>query len=255
MISPAAPAENGGLILGPSQLVEIKFLPSYQSLTVPDEAALFATPATVGAVMASDKQLQANRLNARKSTGPQSPEGKQRVAQNRIKHGLAGEHAVLASEDPSAFDNLLATLNGNWDPHSETEAFLVETLAFNQWRLLRIGRSARRALSDKVASALQHADGPGPQLSTAARALAPSFEIGRRTDNAHSQRAQPSSLVQSTRFQTTATSPSRACCSSWWRTARLCTTRARMTESSAAKQIRNDCLFNVWQIPALTHEH
>ena len=100
--------------------------------------------------MASDKQIQANRLNAKKSTGPQSPEGKKRVAQNRIKHGLAGEHVVLASEDPSAFDNLLATLNENWDPHSETEAFLVETLAFNQWRLLRIGRMEHASLSRKL---------------------------------------------------------------------------------------------------------
>ena len=102
--------------------------------------------------MASDKQIQANRLNAQKSTGPQSPEGKKRVAQNRIKHGLAGEHVVLANEDPSAFDDLLATLNENWDPHSETEAFLVETLAFNQWRLLRIGRMEHASLSRKIQS-------------------------------------------------------------------------------------------------------
>ena len=102
--------------------------------------------------MASDKQIQANRLNAQKSTGPRSPEGKKRVAQNRIKHGLAGEYVVLASEDPSDFDNLLATLNENWDPHSETEAFLVETLAFNQWRLLRIGRMEHASLSRKIQS-------------------------------------------------------------------------------------------------------
>ena len=90
--------------------------------------------------MASDKQIQANRLNAQKSTGPQSPEGKQRVAQNRTKHGLAGGHVVLPGEDQSAFDDLLATLIDNWQPHSETEAFLVDTMAFNQWRLIRIGR-------------------------------------------------------------------------------------------------------------------
>ena len=39
--------------------------------------------------MASDKQIQANRLNAQKSTGPQSPEGKKRVARSHLKHGLA----------------------------------------------------------------------------------------------------------------------------------------------------------------------
>ena len=99
--------------------------------------------------MASRKQIQANRLNAQKSTGPQSPEGKQRVAQNRTKHGLAGEHVVLPGEDQSAFDDLLATLNDNWDPHSETEAFLVDTMAFNQWRLIRIGRMEHASLLRK----------------------------------------------------------------------------------------------------------
>ncbi len=99
--------------------------------------------------MASRKQIQANRLNAKKSTGPQSPEGKQRVAQNRTKHGLAGEHVVLPGEDQSAFDDLLATLNSNWDPHGETEAFLVDTMAFNQWRLIRIGRMEHASLLRK----------------------------------------------------------------------------------------------------------
>ena len=99
--------------------------------------------------MASDKQIQANRLNAKKSTGPQSPEGKQRVAQNRTKHGLAGGHVVLPGEDQSAFDDLLATLIDNWQPHSETEAFLVDTMAFNQWRLIRIGRMEHASLLRK----------------------------------------------------------------------------------------------------------
>ncbi len=99
--------------------------------------------------MASDKQIQANRLNAQKSTGPQSPEGKQRVAQNRTKHGLAGQHVVLPGEDQSSFDDLLATLNSNWDPHGETETFLVDTMAFNQWRLIRIGRMEHASLLRK----------------------------------------------------------------------------------------------------------
>ena len=39
--------------------------------------------------MASERQIAANRRNARKSTGPQSAAGKQRVRQNAFRHGLS----------------------------------------------------------------------------------------------------------------------------------------------------------------------
>jgi hypothetical protein len=37
----------------------------------------------------SDKQIAANRRNARKSTGPRSTAGKKRVARNAYRHGLS----------------------------------------------------------------------------------------------------------------------------------------------------------------------
>jgi hypothetical protein len=38
--------------------------------------------------MASERQLAANRANARKSTGPRSASGKKRASRNALKHGL-----------------------------------------------------------------------------------------------------------------------------------------------------------------------
>jgi hypothetical protein len=38
--------------------------------------------------MASDRQIQANRRNARDSTGPRSSSGKKRASQNAFRHGL-----------------------------------------------------------------------------------------------------------------------------------------------------------------------
>ena len=45
--------------------------------------------------MASEAQIQANRANAQKSTGPRTAEGKATVAQNAVKHGLRAEQMVI----------------------------------------------------------------------------------------------------------------------------------------------------------------
>ena len=54
--------------------------------------------------MATKKQIQANRNNATKSTGPRTGEGKARVSQNALKHGLLARDAVLPDEDPAEFE-------------------------------------------------------------------------------------------------------------------------------------------------------
>ena len=42
-----------------------------------------------GLTMASQKQIEANRRNARKSTGPRSASGKKRASRNAFSHGLS----------------------------------------------------------------------------------------------------------------------------------------------------------------------
>src|SRR5260370_30377070 len=57
--------------------------------------------------MVSEKQLEANRQNARKSTGPRSAEGKFRASRNAVKHGLTAESVVLPNEDPAEYESRL----------------------------------------------------------------------------------------------------------------------------------------------------
>lgn len=49
--------------------------------------------------MLTPRQIEANRLNAQKSTGPRTEEGKARSRGNAVKHGAAGEGTVLVEVD------------------------------------------------------------------------------------------------------------------------------------------------------------
>jgi hypothetical protein len=88
--------------------------------------------------MASDKQLRANRSNAKQSTGPRSQTGKARSRHNSRKHGLMARTLVIGDEDPAQFDKLRADLMEEYDPQSALECELVERLSSLLWRLRRI---------------------------------------------------------------------------------------------------------------------
>ena len=66
--------------------------------------------------MATRAQIKANGDNAKKSTGPRTEEGKARVANNALKHGLLARDTVLPGEDPAEFDQQLAALEADLQP-------------------------------------------------------------------------------------------------------------------------------------------
>ena len=59
--------------------------------------------------MATDAQILANRLNAQKSTGPRTIEGKAAVLQNAVKHGLLAERDIISSESQARLRPLSPT--------------------------------------------------------------------------------------------------------------------------------------------------
>jgi hypothetical protein len=88
--------------------------------------------------MATKKQIEANRRNAKKSTGPKTPEGKAKSAQNALKHGLLASCPVLPEEDPMAYELLRANLHKELCPEGQLETLLVNRIAATQWRLARV---------------------------------------------------------------------------------------------------------------------
>ena len=87
--------------------------------------------------MTSFRQIEANRRNARKSTGPVTEEGKQRSRCNAIRHGLTAETVIGALEDAEDYKAFEAAIIADYDAHSAVERELVLRLASLLWRLRR----------------------------------------------------------------------------------------------------------------------
>jgi hypothetical protein len=88
----------------------------------------------------SDKKREANRQNALKSTGPRTPEGKNAVRLNALKHGLLSQEVLLPGEDAEALRELDEGLRAELQPVGVLENLLVERIIAAFWKLRRMGR-------------------------------------------------------------------------------------------------------------------
>ena len=88
--------------------------------------------------MVSQRQLEANRANAKRSTGPKSVSGKARSRLNAITHGLTSRQLVVGAEKPEDFDALREALFADLEPNGALQCELVDEIARFQWRLRRI---------------------------------------------------------------------------------------------------------------------
>ena len=87
--------------------------------------------------MSSFRQVEANRRNALKSTGPKTAEGKQRSRCNAVRHGLTAETVIGLLEDADDYKAFEAAITADYDAQSAVERELVLRLASLLWRLRR----------------------------------------------------------------------------------------------------------------------
>jgi len=95
--------------------------------------------------MATQAQAVANRLNAQKSTGPRTAEGKEIASQNAVKHGLLAQKAVIVGEDPGEFEFYRDEMLGELAPAGAMESMLAERVVSLSWRLRRAERVQNEA--------------------------------------------------------------------------------------------------------------
>lgn len=107
--------------------------------------------------MASERQIAANRKNARKSTGPRTNAGKQRAAKNSRRHGLSIQ--TYEGDNAQAIESLAQRL-----VEGATDQYLLQcarTVAHAHLELARI-RHVKRDIIDRLA--LVEALGPAARF-------------------------------------------------------------------------------------------
>jgi hypothetical protein len=87
--------------------------------------------------MTSLRQIESNRLNALRSTGPKTETGKQRSSQNAVRHGLTTEAVIEPLEDPEDYKAFEQAVTADYDAETAVERELILRLASLLWRLRR----------------------------------------------------------------------------------------------------------------------
>ena len=88
--------------------------------------------------MSSRQKRKANRLNAQKSTGPKTPEGKARSSQNAIKHGVYAEGVVLRTEDVARYHAVRCEIAMMVGGDTPLDYQVINRMAAAQWKLDRL---------------------------------------------------------------------------------------------------------------------
>lgn len=88
--------------------------------------------------MTSTAQIEANRANSQKSTGPRTEAGRAVSAQNATTHGLTSRRALLPGECAEEFKEFYEAIRARYAPDGPLEEMLVGEIASGAWRLRRI---------------------------------------------------------------------------------------------------------------------
>jgi len=130
--------------------------------------------------MPSPKQIEANRLNAKRSSGPRTEAGKAQSRLNALKHGLRAEgFEVLPNENAEAYQARLELWIDDYQPADAAEEQLVRHAADLTWKLDRTRRYDTASLTIQIQQArLAAAESPTltPMIAETLASFDPSIE-------------------------------------------------------------------------------
>lgn len=111
----------------------------------------------------STRRVEANRRNARKSTGPKTSDGKRRASRNALKHGLCAMLSHLPSECGATFNTFVTELEEELRPCTVLQRIVFNEIANLTWRLQRLPEAQSKLFAEESAKA--RADGEDEALS------------------------------------------------------------------------------------------
>src|SRR3954447_6231052 len=90
--------------------------------------------------MATHAQIEANRRNSQKSTGPATDAGKLASSLNALKTGIYAESLLIQGESAEPLDALARQYQATCLPVGPREQAAVNTLIHSDWLLRRMRR-------------------------------------------------------------------------------------------------------------------
>src|ERR1700760_1383486 len=102
--------------------------------------------------MATFAQIQANRLNAQKSTGPRSVTGKAASRMNALQSGIDAKLLVITGEKAADLAALATGYLDQYQPANPTERAFVDILTRDDWQLRRLARADAEIWGHEAAS-------------------------------------------------------------------------------------------------------
>ena len=84
--------------------------------------------------MTTTKKILANRANARRSPGPQTPRGKNNSRRNATKHGFYSPELILFDEDKQEFEELRRGIHTQFQPKTALQIMTLEDVVCCRWR-------------------------------------------------------------------------------------------------------------------------
>lgn len=117
--------------------------------------------------MSTHAQINANRANAQRSTGPRTESGKAAVSQNAVRHGLSSKYVPLSEAERPLFEALEADLRTQVNPSGALQESIFIELTAAAWKRSIVNRLIAEAgestealftgeVSDNVRKLLRH---------------------------------------------------------------------------------------------------